>query len=60
MSSVMDEHGEGWSRTEVKSHANMVVVDKHAAILSDTGNMVDVSPFTQDYQTTEKVLIVDT
>ena len=50
MSSVMDEHDGGESRTELDSDENMVVVCKHAMILDDTGNNVDVIPFTSDYQ----------
>ena len=38
------------SRTGLDSHANMVAVGKYANILADTGNKVDVSPFTTDYQ----------
>ena len=37
----------------------MVVVGKHATILAGTGNKFDVSPFKPDYQTMEKVSIVD-
>ena len=37
------------SRTELDSHANMPVVGRHAYIISDTGRMADVSPFTPDY-----------
>ena len=50
MSSVMDEHDGGESRTELDLDENMVVVCKHAMILDDTGNNVDVIPFTSDYQ----------
>ena len=37
------------SRTELDSHANMPVVGRHAYIISDTGRMADVNPFTPDY-----------
>ena len=37
----------------------MVVVGKHATILVDTGNNLDVRPFKPYYQAIEKVLIVD-
>ena len=37
------------SRTELDSHANMPVVGRHAYIISDTGRVADVSPFTPDY-----------
>ena len=38
------------SRTELDSHANMLVVGKHAYIIAKTGKKVDVSPFTPDYK----------
>eukprot|EP00957_Ditylum_brightwellii_P106829 8149859-Ditylum_brightwellii.AAC.1 len=38
------------SRTELDSHANMPVVGKHALILSHTGRVADVNPFTPDYK----------
>eukprot|EP00957_Ditylum_brightwellii_P147108 11200993-Ditylum_brightwellii.AAC.1 len=34
------------SKTELDSHANMPVVGKHALILSHTGRVADVNPFT--------------
>ena len=37
------------SRTELDSHANMPVVGRHAYIISDTGRLADVSPFTSAY-----------
>jgi hypothetical protein len=37
------------SRTELDSHANMLVVDRNAYIISDTGRIADVNPFTPDY-----------
>jgi hypothetical protein len=44
----MNDDDEG-SRTELDSHANIPVVGRHAYIISDTGRMADVSPFTPDY-----------
>ncbi len=41
---------ENESRTKLDSHANMPVVGRNAYILSDTGQTVDVSPFTPDYK----------
>ena len=38
------------SRTELDSHANMLVVGKNAYVLADTGKTVDVTPFTPDYK----------
>ena len=37
------------SRTELDSHANMPVVGRNAYIISDTGRVADVNPFTPDY-----------
>ena len=55
MSIVIIQHDGGDSISELHSHANMVVVDKYATILADTGNKMDVSPFTPDYHGMEKV-----
>ena len=38
------------SRTELDSHANMPVVEKHVYIIAETGKKVDVSLFTPDYK----------
>ena len=38
------------SRTELDSHANMAVVGKHAEIISHTGEVAEVNPFTPDYK----------
>eukprot|EP00957_Ditylum_brightwellii_P176397 13432598-Ditylum_brightwellii.AAC.1 len=46
------------SRTELDSHANMPVVGRHAYVISDTGRVADVSPFTPDYNFL-KIKIVD-
>ena len=53
----LDRDGDNLSRTDLDYHANMVVVGKHAAIINDTGRKV--SPFTPDYESLSKVLIVD-
>ena len=37
------------SRTELDSHANMPVVGRNAYVISDTGRIADVNPFTPDY-----------
>ena len=50
MSSVMYRNGVGKSINEINSHGNMVVVGNHAMILADTGNKVDVIPFTPYHQ----------
>jgi hypothetical protein len=46
------------SRTELDSHANMPVVGQNAYIISDTGRVADVSPFTPDYASMQ-IRIVD-
>ena len=38
------------SRTELDSHANMPVVGRNAFIISDTGRMADVKPYSPDYE----------
>jgi Reverse transcriptase (RNA-dependent DNA polymerase) len=47
------------SRTELDSHANMVVCGKHSYVLGRTGRTATVSPFTPDYQALKAVPIVD-
>jgi hypothetical protein len=49
-----DEH----SRTELDSHANMPVVGRNAYVISDTGKVADVSPFTPDYKSMQ-IKVVD-
>ena len=34
------------SRTELESHANMPAVGRHVYVISDTGKIADVNPFT--------------
>ena len=46
---TMEEMGES-SRTELDSHANMLVIGKNAYILSIIGETVDIVPFTPDYK----------
>jgi hypothetical protein len=38
------------SRTELDSHANMPVVGRNAYVISRSGEMADVSPFSPDYK----------
>jgi hypothetical protein len=38
------------SRTKLDLHANMPVVGRHVFIISDTGRIADVNPFTPDYE----------
>ena len=47
------------SNTELDSHANMVVLGKHAFILNSSGKTAQVSPFTPEYDNMKEVPIVD-
>ena len=57
-----DEHfnciGETSHHTELDSHANMVVVCKHALEFAHTEKTVEVQPFSPDCETMESVPIV--
>ena len=53
-----NEGEESMSRTDLDSHVNMVVVGRHAYILSDTGQTADVNLFTPDYESMQ-IPIVD-
>jgi hypothetical protein len=46
------------SRTELDTHANMPVVGRNAHVISDTGKVADVSPFTPDYEAMQ-IRVVD-
>ena len=46
-------------RTELDSHANIVVVGRNTTIINDTGRTVEVSPFTPDYSSLQNVPVVD-
>eukprot|EP00957_Ditylum_brightwellii_P030366 2300146-Ditylum_brightwellii.AAC.1 len=46
------------SRMELDSRANMPVVRRHTYVISDTGRIADVSPFTPDYYSM-KIKILD-
>lgn len=54
-----DENDGHVTRTDLDSHANMVVVGRHCAIIEHTGKFASVSPFTPDYEALSKVPIVD-
>ena len=45
-----DETLDNDSRTELDSHANMVVVGRNSVILNDTGRTASVNPFTLVYE----------
>ena len=47
------------SRTELDSHAKMPVVGRNTYIISDTGRIADVNPFTPDYASM-RISIVNT
>ena len=46
------------SRTDFNSHVNMPEVGMHSTMISNTGRIADVSPYTQDYKSMQ-VKIVD-
>eukprot|EP00957_Ditylum_brightwellii_P122322 9327996-Ditylum_brightwellii.AAC.1 len=46
------------SRTELDSHTNMPCMGRDALVVSDTGRMMKVNPFTPDYDAI-KVRLVD-
>jgi hypothetical protein len=46
------------SKAELDSHANMPVVGRNAYIISDTGRIAGVNPFTPDYNSMQ-ISIVD-
>jgi hypothetical protein len=46
-------------RTELDSHANMVVLGKHSYIFESTGRTCDVMPFTNDLGVAKNIPIVD-
>ena len=45
-------------RTELDSHANMVVVRKHIHVLNNTGRTSQFIPFSSTYDSLEKVPVV--
>ena len=46
-------------KTELNSHANMIVVGRHAYIMNSSGRTSQVSTFTTEYESLKKVSIVD-
>ena len=59
VSEEVNDTEEEESRTDLDSHANMPVVGRNAYIISDTGRIADVNPFTPDYASTMRISIVD-
>ena len=47
------------TRTELDSHANMAIVGKHTCVLRDTGQRVDVNPFSPDFSALQDAKVVD-
>ena len=47
------------AKTELDSHANMVVVGSYAYILNFSGRIAQVIPFTPEYKSLKEVPIVD-
>ena len=47
------------SRTDLDSHANMVLVGKNRIVLNETGRHAEVAPFAPDYESLHKVSISD-
>ena len=46
----MDDPDDRESIIELDSHTNMPVISRHAQIISDTGQVAEVNPFTPDYK----------
>ena len=47
------------SRTDSDSHANMVLLGRHARIIAYTEKSAQVSPFIPEYKSLENVPIID-
>jgi hypothetical protein len=47
------------SRTELDTHANMIIAGKHCYVIAWTGRNATVNPFTPDYDALKEVPIVD-
>ena len=54
-----DEPANGLTRTELDSHANMVVVGKHSTIFDDTGKTCTVNAFSESAGKLDNVPFVD-
>ena len=46
----MDDAKFGGTRTELDSHANMAVIGKYVYVQNETGDTVEVNPFTPEYK----------
>ena len=47
------------SKTELDSHANMIVVERHCFIISQSGKVIDVGTFAEAAGSLSQVLILD-
>ena len=47
------------SRTDLESHANVVVLGNNCAIIKRTGRYSGAAPFAPDYEILHKVLIIN-
>ena len=47
---MTDDAKFGGTRMELDSHANMAIVGKYVYVLNETGDTVEVNPFTPDYK----------
>ena len=54
-----DSIGDGKSRTEPNSRANVAVVGKHCNVIANSGKTVRVHPFSPDHGSLENIHIVD-
>ena len=55
----MGDNDDKSSTTQLDSHANMVVVGKHATVFGKTGKAADVRPFSNECSKLESIPIVD-
>jgi len=55
----MGDNDDKSSTTQLDSHANMVVIGKHATVFGKTGKEADVRPFSNECSKLESIPIVD-
>ena len=51
--------GSSISRTDLESHANMVVLENNTLVITDTVKTVGISPFTHNYKSMKNMPIID-
>eukprot|EP00957_Ditylum_brightwellii_P121095 9236526-Ditylum_brightwellii.AAC.1 len=54
-----DSNVKGMSRTDLDTHANMVVLGRNSTVLHKTGDTAEVQPFTLEYDSPRSVNIID-